>query len=365
MNPTDRNFSYMKHLLILILIFSIPILTSCGINPTNLKEASESKISSPTDVFTLKKQRLEKDLHIPGELLPYESVDIFPKVEGFIKDIYVDKGSVVKKGQVLISLVAPELEEQTSEAQAKLQSDENTYNRLKAASETPGVISENELVTSQKQAEASSAHLKSLQSTKSYLQITSPFDGVITERNVHTGALVGPSGAGASKPLLHIEKVSTLRVVVPVPEYAVSGIKKGTSVNFTVAAFPEKILTAKVSRIPNSIDPKTRTEQIELDFNNSNELLSPGMYPEIIWKINRPEPTFFVPTSSVVTTTERTFVIRAEDDNAEWVDVMVGYSIKDLVEIFGDLNEGDKIVFRATDEIINGTKIKTKVINLN
>ena len=357
----------MNRIIILTLsILIIPILTSCGIKPEGIgiKEATENKTIPLVEVFTLKKKQLEKKINIPGEILAYESVDIFPKVEGFVQDVYVDKGSVVKKGQILMRLTAPELEAQIAEAQAKLQSDEGTYKRLKAASETPGVISDNELEIAQRAFESSSAHLKSLQDTKSYLQITAPFNGIITERNIHTGALVGPSGAGAAKPIFHIDQTSHLRVVVPIPEYAVSGIKKGATVEFAVSAFPERLFSATASRLPQSIDPKTRTEQIELDFDNSKGLLSPGMYPEVIWTVHRQEPTFFVPTTALVTTTERTFIIREKNKTVEWVDVKAGNYIGDEVEVFGNLKEGNKIVLRTNDELRDGSKIATKLISL-
>ena len=355
----------MNRIIILILsIFIVPILTSCGIKPESIKEATENKTIPTVEVFTLKKKQLEKKINIPGEILAYESVDVFPKVEGFVQDIYVDKGSVVKRGQLLMRLVAPELESQIAEAQAKGQSDEGTYKRLKAASETPGVISDNELEIAQRAFESSSAHLKSLQDTKSYLQITAPFNGIITERNIHTGALVGPSGAGATKPIFHIDQTSHLRVVVPIPEYAVSGIKKGAKVDFTVSAFPEKLFSATVSRLPKSIDPKTRTEQIELDFDNSHSLLSSGMYPEVIWIVKRSEPTFFIPTTALVTTTERTFIIREKNETVEWVDIKAGSYIGDEVEVFGELKEGDKVVLRASDELRDSSKITTKLISL-
>lgn len=355
----------MNRIIILTLsILIIPILTSCGIKLEGIKEA-ENKTVPMIEVFTLKKKQLDKKINIPGEILAYESVDIFPKVEGFVQDIYVDKGSVVKKGQLLMRLTAPELEAQIAEAQAKLQSDEGTYKRLKAASETPGVISDNELEISQRAFESSSAHLKSLQDTKSYLQITAPFNGIVTERNIHTGALVGPSGAGAAKPIFHIDQTSHLRVVVPIPEYAVSGITKGAKVDFTVSAFPEKLFSAVVSRLPQSIDPKTRTEQIELDFDNLKGLLSPGMYPEVIWTVHRQEPTFFVPTTALVTTTEHMFVIREKNETVEWVDVKAGNYIGDEVEVFGNLKEGEKIVLRASDELRDGFKINAKLISLS
>ena len=341
------------------LVFSFCSLTSCEKLPAITINHKEQ---CPTvEVISLTRKQLERKLQIPSELIPFESVDIYPKVEGFINAIYVDKGSFVKNGELLINLTAPELEDQIQEAKAKLQSDEGIYKRLKAASETPGVISENELDIANKAMEASSAHLQFLEKTKEYLQVRAPFDGVITQRNVHTGALVGPSGAGASVPLLHIEKVSRLRLVVPIPERDVSGVSLGNKVDFTVSAFPDKVFTATVSRIPHSINTKTRTEEVELDFDNSKRELSSGMYAEVEWKVKRPYPTFFIPSSAVVTTTEKTFIIRVKDNTVEWVDVTLGGSVENLIEIFGDIKEGEGIISKATDELQEGSKVNPKM----
>jgi len=75
------------------------------------------------------------------------------------------------------------------------------------------------------------------------------------------------------------------------------------------------------------------------------------------WPVRSPQPVLFVPRSSVVTTTERTFVIRDHQGQAEWVDVRKGPGEGDLVEVFGNLKAGDSVVVRATDEIRDGAAI--------
>jgi RND family efflux transporter MFP subunit len=259
---------------------------------------------------------------------------------------------------------------QRAEAEAKLAAAQGTYERLKAASATPGVVAENDVVLAQKTAEAAQSLVRSYESSikaaqaqvqavedlGQYLQITAPFDGIITERNVHPGALVGP-GAG-SMPLLRLHQVSRLRLVVAVPEALVGGIVKGARVTFTVPAFPGEQFSGTVSLLAHDLDAKTRSMAVELDVRNPDLRLAAGMYPELQWPVRRPQPSLLVPPTSIVTTTERTFVIRVNNGVAEWVNVGRGARVGDLIEVFGALKDGDTIVRRGTDEIREGTKVR-------
>ena len=158
--------------------------------------------------------------------------------------------------------------------------------------------------------------------------------------------------------LLVIQQVSHLRLVVPVPEEDVGGIVHGASVPFHVPAYPERTYSGTVARISHALDPKTRTMAVELDVMNRDGSLAPGMYPTVKWPVRRSRPALFVPKTSVVTTTERTFVIRDQGGHAEWVDVKKGVSDGDLVEVIGNLKAGDRVVRRATDEIRDGTALQ-------
>jgi membrane fusion protein, multidrug efflux system len=145
---------------------------------------------------------------------------------------------------------------------------------------------------------------------------------------------------------------------VPVPEEDVSGVVNGASVAFQVPAWPERNYSGTVARISHALDQKTRTMPIELDVMNRDGSLAPGMYPTVKWPVRRARPSLFVPTTSVVTTTERTFVIRNQGGHAEWVDVKKGVTEGDLVEVIGNLKPGDSVLRRATDEIRDGMPIQ-------
>jgi RND family efflux transporter MFP subunit len=325
-------------------------------------------------------------VRLPGELQAYEVVAIYSKVTAFVDSISVDRGSVVKSGQLMARLVAPELAAQRAEAQSKLQgaeaqrveaeaklaSDEGTYQRLKAASGTPGVVAGNDLEVSQKAVEgdrarlaaaqesvqAAQSSLKSVADIEGYLQIRAPFDGVVTERNVHPGALVGSSGGSTGQvPMLKVEKMNRLRLIVPVPEKYVSDLANGAKVEFSVPAFPNQSFTGNVARIAHSVDVKTRTMPVELDVNNAGGRLTSGMFPEVLWLVHRSAPTLFVPTSAVARTTEAVFVVRMREGNTEWVNVHTGEMDGKLIEVFGDLRAGDTIASRGTDELRTGIHV--------
>jgi len=327
---------------------------------------------------------VSRTVELPGEFLPFLSVSLHAKVSSYVDRVLVDRGSIVKEGGLLVEMSAPEMTAQIAEAQSKVQAAEadrlqaeaqlaaaqSTSDRMKMAAETPGAIAGNELIQAEKQVDAAKALLNSrlqasraaeaavraLQDLQGYLKITAPFDGVVTERMVHPGALVGP---GNDIALLMIQQVSHLRLVVPVPEEDVSGIMNGASVPFQVPAWPERTYSGTIARISHALDQKTRTMAIELDVMNRDGSLAPGMYPTVKWPVRRSRPSLFVPKASVVTTTERTFVIRDQNGQAEWVDVKKGVTEGDLVEVLGNLKSGDMVVRRATDEMREGTPVRT------
>jgi membrane fusion protein, multidrug efflux system len=329
---------------------------------------------------------IERQVRLPGELLPYLSVPIHAKVAGFVDKVEVDRGSVVKKGQVLLTLIAPETEAQIAEATskgqaiqlqraeaaAKLSAAKSTYDRLKAASQTPGVVAGNDLVVAEKNVEAAQAvvnayegsvkaaeaSVESLKALEKYLTVTAPFDGIITDRSVHPGALTGPnSGTGAS-PLLKLEQLNRLRLTVAVPEAQVGGIVKAAQVPFTVPAFPGEKFHGVVRRVAHALDTKTRTMAVELDVVNPALRLASGMYAEVLWPVRKDRPALLVPPTSIATTTERTFVVRIKNDVAEWISVSRGALAGELVEVYGPLQDGDLIARRGTDELREGTRVK-------
>jgi RND family efflux transporter MFP subunit len=328
--------------------------------PAPQASASAAPATPIVEAFKVVSRPLDTIAHLEGELSPYEGVAIFARAAGFVSDVRVDRGSIVKTGQVLVTVVAPELRAQRAEAQAKWQGDKATFDRLKTAAQTPGAVAENEVQTAQALVQADEARLDALRATEQYLTVVAPFDGVITERNVHPGALVGPQGAGSSTPMLKLEKVSTLRLTVPVPESLTGAIAMGASATFTVRAYPGVKFTARVARIAESIDVKTRSMPVELDVDNTDGRLAPGMFAEVQWPVKRATPSLFVPPAAIVQSTEKTFAARIRDGVVEQVPVQRGPAQGDLVEVFGGLQEGDTVARRGTEELRPGMHVDVR-----
>jgi RND family efflux transporter MFP subunit len=311
------------------------------------------------DVVRVVSQKLEATERLPAELAPWEQVAIYPKVQGFVEQIPVDRGSVVRRGQLLVRLSAPELEAQTAQAQATLSGDKATFERLRVASRTPGAVSANELELAQALFKADQANVNSLETLASYLVVVAPFDGTITERNVHPGALVGPPNEPlqSAVPMLRIEQVSHLRLTVPVPEADVGAIAEGTRIKFRVRAWPGRDFIAIISRVSHWVDTKTRTMAVEADVDQSRSALAPGMFVEVVWPLRRDSPSLFVPASAVLETSEATFVERVRQGKVERVPVHRGSTMGDLIEVFGSVNAGDAVVVHASEDLANGTRV--------
>jgi RND family efflux transporter MFP subunit len=375
------------------LLLASSVLTAmalgCNSSPSEKTSASAAASATPTTVSAVlvASKRLQTTVSLPAQLTPYEQVDIYPKVTGFVQNVTVDRGSRVQQGQILVRLTAPELASQRSQAEAtvraaesqlataeaKLTSDNGTYLHMVAASKTPGVLAENDVAVAGQTVSADKGlvaaaeqnvgvakdGLRSTSQTESYLTITAPFAGIVTTRNLHPGALIGPaSGAGGAQPILQIVDDKRLRLVVPIPEAQVGDMKAGQLVSFTVPAYPGQTFKAPIRRISHEVDEKTRTMPVELDVANRDGRLSPGSFTNVSWPLERSYPTLFVPASAVTTDQQHTFVIRVRGNKAEWVTVQTGQTVNGDIEVFGDVAPGDQVVKIASDAIHSGDSVK-------
>src|SRR5439155_5619929 len=195
------------------------LLMACSRESATARTDAAQPAGPPTiEIVRVVQRSVDVTLEMPGELDPYEAVAVFPKVTGFVKDIRVDRGSSVRRGQLMAELEAPELVAQRAEAQSKVQAaqaqlgaarskadaDASTFEKLKAAAATPGVVAGNDVVLAEKNVEADQSQVAAAQKNvdaarealnavtqmEGYLRVTAPFDGVVTERNVHPGPLV-------------------------------------------------------------------------------------------------------------------------------------------------------------------------------
>src|ERR1700742_3101126 len=192
---------YRSYLLIAVTC----LFAACSGNQKPVDLTDQSKKSAGKYEFgTVSEKALSSSATLPGQLIPFNEGNLFPKVNGFVKQLFVDRGSIVKKGQLLMILEAPEMESQLQAANSRyLQAQENAeaskekYNRLKQAAQEPGSVSPLDMDNAQARMKADEAmtqselsNMNAVKQMKDYLNIYAPFSGMIVQRNVSPGALV-------------------------------------------------------------------------------------------------------------------------------------------------------------------------------
>jgi len=357
-------------------IFFLLSLTAILIYGCSDNKAAENKNTSPAttphyNLAVAQRQPVRQIMKLPAQLAAYQEVTIFPKVNGYVRSVMVDIGSHVHAGQLLMSLEAPELQQATAAAKekyARARSDyaisRDSYERLRQAARTPGAISPMDLATARSKTEADSALCNSekaswqmQQTMMGYLTVTAPFRGIITQRNVHPGALVSAE-AKDGKPMLELKEIDHLRLQVDIPESIAATLRSNDTLSFYLSAFPGRRMTGRIARTAMNINMQYRTERVELDVYNKDEMLSPGMYADVLFDSKGNPHALAVPKSAVVTSTERKYVIVVRDGKAVREDVSTGNESNDKIEILGNIQPGESVIADANDEIKEGTVIK-------
>lgn len=307
----------------------------------------------------------EYDISVPAELKPYEQVAVYAKVTGFVKQLYVDRGGKVRKGQLLAVLEAPEMEQQylsDKSNEQKVHSDylyaKQAYERLLDASKTTGAVADLELdrakstmESAQSAYDASKAGTAHSSQIKQYLRITAPFDGVITQRNVSTGAL---AGTGGNTPLFMMAQNNKLRLTLSLPEKHASSVYEDMPATFTVSSQPGKIFDAKLSRTSGLLDQQDRSLALEFDVHNPSGELQGGDYAQVSLKLQRKSPTYWVPSKSVLNTQSGAYIMTLNDNEIKRISIKEGTRLDTLTEVFGNLSKDDNIILKPSEEIIEG-----------
>ncbi len=354
------------------------LLASCSSNDTSrtapAKPESEIPIDSQLAAVHVTATQPAESLSLPGELESYFQTDISPRVSAYVQRLHADIGDHVHQGQLLADLDAPELTAALNEALSKqkateavFQSSRGTYQRLRQTARTAGAVAplqlaqaRTQVVTDSLNVAAARSHYNAAKQMTDYLHLTAPFAGVITERNLSPGAAVGMGGAG-TLPLFKLRQLNRLRLRVAVPEAYVAEVHQGSPVKFSVKPFPGRTFTGRITRIAGSIQAATRSEQVEIDIPNTKEELKPGMFASASLPITRPQSSIFVPKSAIVTTAERTYVIRVAQGHASLVDIQQGDENNGQVQVFGKLKAGDVVLRTATEEIAEQQAVQVAV----
>jgi RND family efflux transporter MFP subunit len=361
-------------------------------------------------VVKVSRGKLGSPLTLAGAFKPFQDVDVHAKVAGYIKKIYVDVGSRVAEGQTIAVLEVPELAAQLAGADAAVRRSRQEISRAQgdvqraksahaavhamcqrlqqAAEQKVGLVAQQELdnarakdlegeaqVSSAEAAlnaaqqafEVAEANAKQYAALSEYTRIVAPFTGVVTVRYADTGSLIaaGTASSTQSTPVVRIAQISVLRLVVPIPESIAGEIRLNDPVKVHVQALNADYV-GKVSRFAESLDPQTRTMETEIDFQNADGRLLPGMYVQAIVAPPDSRDILTAPLEAVALgadASEGSVLVVNAKNILEERKVQLGLQGSTRVEVRVGLTDGEFVVIGSRNEFRAGMKVIPKVID--
>lgn len=346
----------------ILLLLSGSLLQACRSGAGKQPQSAQPAGSPAYATAPVRELQPEYEITLPGELEPYEQVDLHAKVEGFVRELHVDRGERVSKGDLLATLEAPEMQQRylsDKSAEEKMHSDyliaKQRYQRLKEASLTSGAVAAIELEQARGAMESAESAYKAAQAgtgqsgqLREYLRITAPFDGVVTQRNVSIGALTGTPGSPA---IFSMAQNRRLRLLVSLPEKHATAVTENMQAHFSVSGIPGRSFSARLSRSSDILSSGERALYLEFDVDNSRGQLQAGAYARVVLHLKRQEPTHWVPQESVLHTQSGTFVMTLQEDSIGKIPVDPGIRLDSLTEVFGALGPQDKVLRAPSEEI--------------
>ncbi len=336
--------------------------------------------AAPVTVAVAKVTRedLANEMAVPAEFRPYVEVELHAKVSGYLDKMNVDFGDKVKSGQLLATIEVPELEDQLHSAMAMQEKAEVDYTnanlmytRLQSVNvQHPNLVAQQDLDTSQSKnyaaaaaIAASQADVERLQTLVKYTQITAPFDGVITLRSADPGALIQAGTASDSRSLLRVSDNYHLRLDFPVSVKYVKDIHLGQLVDVKVDSLGGKTFTGKVTRFTDRVNEDTRTMTTEMEVENPNLEIVPGMYAAVVLKVQERPQALVIPTQAAGGATDSTVYVINADHEIESRPVTLGLETPEKYEVTSGLKEGEYVMIGNRSLVHLGQKVEVKLVS--
>ncbi len=382
------------------------LLASCG-QVAHTDSSHDPPAAPSVAVARVGRQDIVRTLDIAAEFRPYQDIDVYSKVAGFVKKISVDYGDRVKQGQVLAVLEVPELVDElerstaaTRQADAEITAAEGELNRAESVHKVahleytrlagvldkrPGLVAQQDVDTAmgkdqeaeakvaadkaaataaQQQLQVAKANERKTQTLLAYTQITAPFAGVITKRYADTGAMIqqGTSSHTQAMPLVRLAQSDVLRLVIPVPESDVPLIRLGEQVEVTVTSLG-RVYKGRVARFSDQLDLDTRTMHTEVNVDNPNLTLIPGMYATARLPLQRKAAALTIPVQAINRQEGKAsvFSVGADGKLAER-EVQLGLETPNAVEVVSGLQENDLVVVGDRSRLKPGETVTPKVV---
>ena len=323
---------------------------------------------------------------LPATTSAFASANIFARASGYIGKREVDIGDWVKQGQLLVEIVAPELDHQITQAEATLEQLKSALQQAEANRELAkvtwdrdkplvqkgwvtaqqGTIDEQTLKAqaaavrvAQANVVAEEAQLQVLHQQKAYQRVLAPFDGVITQRNIDVGSLV-QADATSGTFMFTIMQGNVIRTQVFVPQDAAFGITPGIDAAVHVPEIPDRTFRGTVTRIAHAIQPGSRTLLTEIDIPNPDGALKPGLYCTIELHIPRKTPSFTVSADAIIFNQAGLQVAVVEGGVVHLRKVGVVRDLGRQVLVNSGVKRGDQVILNPAVDLSEGTRVKTR-----
>ncbi len=345
----------------LILIFSLLAIAVFAMRQQEKSPPDSKKTSILPRVLVEKPMRkiVSSDLQLNGDILPWEQTTVYSKVAGYLKEIKVDKGDWVRRGEVLAVIDDRETQKDYERAVADYHLQEITYNRLKdVLPQTPNLVSQQDVDVAKAKFESAKAAMERLNVLVDYAIVRAPFSGVVTQRWVDPGAMIQSAGTSTNAmAIVKIASMDTLRIRVDVPENKVPLVKVGIKATVTVRELPRQEFNGKVARFGVALDQNTRTMQTEIDILNPKHTLRPGMFAKVTLYFASDGNALTVPATAIITDKNQSFVYCVEQNIVKKTQVVIGADDGVRPAIVQGLTGDELVIVSGKESVIEGARV--------
>jgi membrane fusion protein, multidrug efflux system len=319
-----------------------------------------SSAALPVQTIPVKRRDLARTLTLPGNVSPWLQATLYAKVPGYLKSMHADKGDVVKKGQLLAVLDAPEVEQLFQQADADYQIKQVTFERMRNVwRENPDVIAKQDVDMAEAAAKAAKHLRDSRRAMLEYTKVFAPFDGTVTARFADPGAFI-PAATGSatqSIPLYTVMDLNTVRIYVSVPQEAALWANQGVPAVLTARELPGQEFRGAITRTTTALDPSTRTLLVEIDLPNQDHRLRPGMFVTATLLLEEHPQALTLPPAALVSDKTGISVFIVERGKAKQVMVKTGLDDGARVEIIEGLEENMEVVVVGKTGLTDGQAV--------
>jgi len=343
----------------------------------------------PVDVIEARPVGSAQRFVLPGQTAAWHASTIYARVNGFVGKWFADIGDMVHKGQVLALIETPDLDAQLTAARAQLNAANAQVSARKAEAEfakttfdrwrdsPKGVVSDQEreqkradydsAVARLKSAEADvaldQAHVDQYVALSQFKQVTAPFDGVVTERHIDIGNLVTAGSTSATTPLYVMTQNNPMRVFVDVPQSAAADLAQNQSpVEVRTSNGSGQVYTAKVTRTSDALDQKSRTLRVEVDLDNPQQSLVPGMYVNVGFAL-QPKGAVEIPAAALTFRAGGAQVARVDGNGrVSFQHVTIARDDGNVVELGSGVSAGDRLALNVSSQVLEGDQVQPKLV---